>query len=662
MAKQFNFGAYDRKHLANIAKRLKAISSAYEKAVKKGCTLAESTSFADPEGEFKFRDYPQIKKQLDDILNDLRQNLGIVIKDGDREAWLLSSEKNDDLVKEITKGISLPTKLLAQFNNQNMAALAAFQGRKVAGMGLSKRVWNLTDQFKGELELALELGLGDGKSAAELTHNVQQYLREPNRLFHRVRDEKGVLRLSEAAKAYHPGQGVYRSSYKNAMRLTATENNMAYRTADHLRWQQLDFVLGIEIKLSNNHTLNGKEFKDICDELNGTYPKDFKFVGWHPFCRCFAVPKLATPEQVAEQARRMADGEDDSGFKYPGTEDSFPKNFTDWVKDNSSRIVRARKIPYFLKDNIGMVDKIYHDAYPNTRISSNIGHDHFYEYLEKMRWENGTIRAIYDQLDDQGYNDLGTAMLVNQAKQECAQITYNNLIKWGIIDESWLWSANKFNFELSKEETMYSHGKAIKIKAKVMDLMEFKSPNGCRFILPVGIDEVKAQKSFLKDANEMMSSIPYFLRKGVKSVKFVNTPNPFDPFWKIEYSNPNHVSLASDGGEVTWYQFPKTPKEFKRTMCHEAAHVLDKNEKYSKSVKWLEAVKKDEAISHKYGLEGTRVTQYAETNEVENFAECMDYFLNNRERLKLYWPNCERFLHNLSIRLNRLNQKGQQSR
>ena len=53
--------------------------------------------------------------------------------------------------------------------------------------------------------------------------------------------------------------------------------------------QQLDFILGIEVHLSNNHTcLNAKgepePFYDICDELQGRYPKDFKFTGWHPLC------------------------------------------------------------------------------------------------------------------------------------------------------------------------------------------------------------------------------------------------------------------------------------------------------------------------------------------------------------------------------------------
>ena len=76
-----------------------------------------------------------------------------------------------------------------------------------------------------------------------MSRDVRRYLRNPDKLFRRVRDKHGNLRLSKAAKAYHPGRGVYRSSYRNALRLTATENNMAYRTADHLRWQQQPFVV-----------------------------------------------------------------------------------------------------------------------------------------------------------------------------------------------------------------------------------------------------------------------------------------------------------------------------------------------------------------------------------------------------------------------------------
>ena len=55
------------------------------------------------------------------------------------------------------------------------------------------------------------------------------------------------------AQAYHPGQGVYRSSYQNAMRMARTEINSAYREADSIRWQQLDFIVGYEVKTSKSH-------------------------------------------------------------------------------------------------------------------------------------------------------------------------------------------------------------------------------------------------------------------------------------------------------------------------------------------------------------------------------------------------------------------------
>ncbi len=100
-----------------------------------------------------------------------------------------------------------------------------------------------------------DVGIRNGMAAVDRTQELKQWLVHPDKLFCRVRDENGLLQLSEKAKAFHPGRGVYRSSYMNARRLAATETNIAYRTADHLRWQQMDFVVGIEICLSNNHTI-----------------------------------------------------------------------------------------------------------------------------------------------------------------------------------------------------------------------------------------------------------------------------------------------------------------------------------------------------------------------------------------------------------------------
>ena len=75
---------------------------------------------------------------------------------------------------------------------------------------------------------------------------------------------------------------MYRSSFQNALRVAATETNMAYRTADHTRWNQIDFVQGFEVRLSLSHNIY-----DICDHMKGYYPTSFLFVGWHPRCFCY---------------------------------------------------------------------------------------------------------------------------------------------------------------------------------------------------------------------------------------------------------------------------------------------------------------------------------------------------------------------------------------
>ena len=271
--------------------------------------------------------------------------LGLENKDG---VTYVTIEEIKDVVQK-----TIPDSYKKQLFNNNDKALDAFINRKTAGLNLSDRVWNYTDGFKNEIEMGLDLGIRSGLPAAEMARELKKYLREPDRLFRRVRDEHGQLHLSNAAKAYHPGAGVYRSSYKNAMRLARTENNIAYRTSDHTRWQQLDFVVGIEVRLSNNHTLNGKPFTDICDELKGKYPKTFKFTGWHPQCRCHAISVLKTPEELAKDTERILNGEEPTSESENAVKD-VPENYKKWVVDNADRIKAAEQrgtLPYFLKDN-----------------------------------------------------------------------------------------------------------------------------------------------------------------------------------------------------------------------------------------------------------------------------------------------------------------------
>lgn len=348
MPQKVTIGTYDKKHKENLAKRAKKVQQLYDAAVKRIAQAAAPSLFdADPQKEFHFEDFPALKKEMEALMQDLGSSLQANIEDGDQESWALSNTKNDAMVDSIIGTKHLPKKVVQAWKHPHLEALNAFIARKEAGMNLSRRVWNLTQQFKSEMELALEMGMGEGKSAAALSRDIRKYLVEPNKLFRRVRDKSGALRLSKAAAAYHPGQGVYRSSYKNALRMTATENNIAYRTADHNRWQALPFVIGIEIHISNNHPT-----EDICDIFDGKrFPKDFKFTGWHPWCRCYAVSVLASQEEMDAYTTALMNGEDVSNWKFTGQVEKMPKEFNKWMKDNQARIENATSMPYFIKDN-----------------------------------------------------------------------------------------------------------------------------------------------------------------------------------------------------------------------------------------------------------------------------------------------------------------------
>ena len=161
---------------------------------------------------------------------------------------------------------------------------------------MSDRVWYITQQTKSQLEFYLDSGVVAGRNSNGISSDIRQILQNPQKRFRRIRNEKGELVLSQPMKDYHPGQGVYRSAYKNALRTSATTTNTAYRSADYERWSKQDFILGIEIQRSANNRGPCK----ICDAMIGKYPKTFKFTGFHPFCICFATPITMEPEDFAD--------------------------------------------------------------------------------------------------------------------------------------------------------------------------------------------------------------------------------------------------------------------------------------------------------------------------------------------------------------------------
>ena len=353
--KVFSFQGFDNAHYKTTAAYTRAVNALFDKATS---DIADAATKVDvnPDKPFVFDDYPKAKARMQTIIKGLAKKMLAVVEAGSRRQWLFANQKNDEFIASIFDTSKLTKGALKKMQDRNLDALQSFQGRKVGGMNLSERVWKYTQQFKDQIEIGLDVGLGEGRSAQQLSRDLRQNLQDPNRLFRRVRDKRGNLVLSKAAKAFHPGIGVYRSSYKNAMRLTRSEINMAYREADHLRWGQLDFVIGFEIRRANKSEKDLYKCK-LCDRLVGKYPKTFKFKGWHPQCMCYCIPIMEDFYSESRSNDRVArlkaalNGTEHKKYVSKQAITDYPDGFKEWVKENAEKQEGWASTPYFIKDN-----------------------------------------------------------------------------------------------------------------------------------------------------------------------------------------------------------------------------------------------------------------------------------------------------------------------
>lgn len=326
----------------------------FARAVNDILSLTTSVPHLEDGEVFSYSDNKKIAQKVTERLRNLHSVVYAAIKKDIELEWDEANKICDALAATCFGKEILLDKRFAGWFERNTEAMDAFINRSEAGLNLSDRIWQPVKQLRSEMELAMTVAIGDGDSAAQISRYVRQYLNNPDKLFRRVRNMEGNLKLSKAAKAYHPGQGVYRSSAKNAMRVARSETNMAYRRADNIRWQQMDFVLGQEIHLSRSHPV-----PDICDTLKGRYPKNFVFEGWHPQCFCYVTPILLSEKQMSEMLQAKMEGKEyDVSDK---TISTMPENFKSWTIDNKERIERAKErgtLPYFIKNNKNTVERI----------------------------------------------------------------------------------------------------------------------------------------------------------------------------------------------------------------------------------------------------------------------------------------------------------------
>ena len=158
--------------------------------------------------------YLQIQKLSESFKKQYEQ----ILRGALEQVWEASEQKNDSAIMKVLKGTGLviaADKLLTWFNrtamdpsgvtletvlnySRNMEGFASFLANDLK---ISERVWNLTGQNTQLISEYLASGLADGRSAANITKDLNKFLVNPDARFRRVRDpETGKLKLSKPGR------------------------------------------------------------------------------------------------------------------------------------------------------------------------------------------------------------------------------------------------------------------------------------------------------------------------------------------------------------------------------------------------------------------------------------------------------------------------------
>lgn len=167
------------------------------------------------------------------------------------------------------------------WSRMNKQAVDAVMAWKPGGIAFSDRVWDITWATQKKMMSIIQTGVMEGKSAATLSRELRQYLAMPETLRGKV------------LKDFHPGAGVYKSAYKNAMRLASTELNRAFNEGVFRYAMKKTWITGFIVRAGSAEPCE-EQCLPIRDKF---YSKDeAPLLPLHGWCRCFLEPVIEGDE------------------------------------------------------------------------------------------------------------------------------------------------------------------------------------------------------------------------------------------------------------------------------------------------------------------------------------------------------------------------------
>lgn len=250
-----------------LARYMMQVRSIYDRLNERAAVIVETVGY-DGSVEFSFSDYPEVKRDLQLLQRQFVGEMQSLIYSGTSTEWKNSNTFQDLIARKALRyyRAQVDGEKFKHYFQTNSDQLKAFQTRKDRGLNLSAKLWNQSLIYKDSLEATISTAVEKGMSAITLSKKLSQYLKDWPSL------------QADYQEKYGKATRCYDCEYRS-IRLARNEINLAYRTAEQERWRKFDFILGYKVKLSSSHPRY-----DICDDMAGDYPVEFKFTGWHPNC------------------------------------------------------------------------------------------------------------------------------------------------------------------------------------------------------------------------------------------------------------------------------------------------------------------------------------------------------------------------------------------
>lgn len=558
---------------ADIVKKLQSLIVKLDSLFMK--TYADSLRMLEKQiesgSDFSWDKNKGIEKKIDKLIGELANKANVLIENGvthyqqygvDKAVQNINTEinkkkkENKITNKDASKEIKALDKQATATQRANAVGghLGSINVRG-GSMGLSNRVWLLNDQVKKELEIVVQDAIKKGYSVDMAIKLAQQYLKNPKQIDVWKQDKDGNWYITDAAKNYHPGQGVYRSAKKNVERMLRTEMNAAYNTAEITQYQKNPMVKGIHIALSGNHTTKlpkggVKKIKDICDELQGDYPKSFIFTGWHPNCRCVITPILLTDAEFEEYIQAKHDGKLEEFEKKHNIQD-MPPQMVEWVENNEKRIEQAqndknKQLPEWTEQAVDNVEELQKEEEQQQKVKIDFDFIDMDEYSDAKdimdKADSDEIRYVKETNEIfENVKKINIKNIDEQLKDEVIDVIneINKADKFDVVmrEVRYLDNINKYNNNINKVDiNKISLKMPYEIYKKHSDVT--KNPN-----LKVLFDGLK-------------SYVPLQLQKSKKGAEFFKYSTNFVQF------NINNPRYNSD-------------KKLERVIFHEYGHATD---------------------------------------------------------------------------------------